>query len=166
MVLLALLEKCVHHTTYWCFLHTHAVVLAHQIWCASTVPPSTPMQFGVYNTPQVLCPEWQIVKWSAQPIWCVLYTRCRNVNTIHQSVLQTLQWILCTPGIYTKYTHKACSIQLCDTNQWEGMHILCIYSQMQSMKTLSLSPLLWVFVVTCTNDMQPLDEWWLMHTWL
>ena len=90
MVLLAQLEKCVHHTTYWCFLHTHAVVLAHQIWCASTVPPSTPMQFGVYNTPQVLCPEWQIVEWSAQPIWCVLYTRCRNVNTIHQSVLQTL----------------------------------------------------------------------------
>ena len=42
MVLLAQLEKCVHHTTYWCFLHTHAVVLAHQIWCASTVAPSTP----------------------------------------------------------------------------------------------------------------------------
>ena len=84
MVLLAHLEKCVHHTTYWCFLHTHAVVLAHQIWCASTVAPSTPMQFGVYNTPQVLCPEWQIVKCSTHPLWCVLYTRCRSVlQTLH-----------------------------------------------------------------------------------
>ena len=83
--------KCVYYTTYWCSVHTHAVVLAHQIWCASTVPASQHTQSGVYNTPQVLCPEWQIVECSAHPLWCVLYTRCRSVNTIHQSVLQTLQ---------------------------------------------------------------------------
>ena len=146
-------EVCSSHHILVFLTHSCSGLSTPNLVCFYSTSQHT--QSGVYNTPQVLCPEWQIVKCSAHPLWCVLYTRCRSVNTIHQSVLQTLQWILCTPGIYTKYsmecTHKACSIQLCDTNQREGMHIL--YSQMQSMKTLSLSSLL-VSIVTCTNDME------------
>ena len=81
-----------------CSVHTHAGVLEHQIWCASTVPPGTPNMVFIAH-PQVLCPEWQIY-WSALHTHCgVVLTDCASdtaVNTVH-----------------TRYSHKIqCAMHL------------------------------------------------------
>ena len=50
----------------------------------STVPPSTPMQFGVYSTPRVLCPDWQILECSTSH-YGVCITLDVGVLTAHYS---------------------------------------------------------------------------------
>ena len=88
---------------------------------------------------------------------CVLYTRCRSVNcTLFTRVCFRHCSEYCAHQVFTPNTvcnafitfNYACMWY----NQWEGMHILRIYSLMQMMKAFSLSSLL----CSVCSDMQ---EW-------
>ena len=61
-------------------------------------------QYGVYNTPQVLCPEWQILECSAHPLWCVLYTRCIGVLTLFTRVCFRHSSEYCAHQVFTPNT--------------------------------------------------------------
>ena len=92
----------------------HTVVSAHQIWSASTVPQRTPDMVLIAHL------EYCVQNgrgWSAlHTHYGVCCTLDVGLHTIQQSVLWTLQRMLCTPGIYNKYSVQ-CPQKTCITIQ-------------------------------------------------
>ena len=127
------------HTWYSVYGTPGEVCLLHHIMVSSTHSCSglsTPdlvcfystsqhTQYSVHSTPQVLCPEWQMLECSTHPLG-VCCTLDVGLHAIHQSVLWTLQWILCTPGMHTKYsvqcTQKNCIIQVYTSKRMTILH--------------------------------------------
>ena len=103
IVLLAHPEKRVYYTTCILVFCTHSCsgLSTPNLVCFYSTSQHT--QYGVYSTPQVLCPEWQIVECCTHPLWCVLYTDV-GVLTAHYSPECASDTAV--NSVHTRYLHQ------------------------------------------------------------
>ena len=109
---------------------------AHLIWCCWHTSQHT--QYGVYSTPRVVHPEWQILECSTHPLLCVLYTLdvgvlidCASdtaVDTVHTRYLHKIQ---CTMHIQVQWYKQPMIGHACSTySQNKCTNILPVFSTM------------------------------------